>query len=84
MPIKLIRAVPTLRMFDERKAKEFYRDFLGFSIDWEHRFEPNTPLFMQMSRGKVILHLSEHHGDGVPGTVTVVEMTGIEKYLREL
>jgi uncharacterized glyoxalase superfamily protein PhnB len=84
MAIQLSRAVPILRFFDERKAKEFYRGFLGFSLDWEHRFEPNTPLYMQVSRGEVVLHLSEHYGDGVPGAAIRVEMTGIEEYLREL
>ena len=84
MATKLNRAVPILRVFDERKAKEFYRDFLGFSVDWEHRFEPNTPLYMQVSRGDVVFHLSEHYGDGVPGTAVMVVMTGIEDYLREL
>ena len=76
--------VPILRIFDVRKAKEFYRDYLGFSVDWEHRFEPNTPVYMQVSRGQVVLHLSEHYGDGVPGSAIRVEMTGIEDYLREL
>src|SRR5437773_10613657 len=31
-------AIPILRIFSIEKAKEFYLDFLGFSIDWEHRF----------------------------------------------
>jgi hypothetical protein len=30
---------PILRSFDEAKAREFYIDYLGFSVDWEHRFE---------------------------------------------
>src|SRR5690242_17213257 len=76
--------IPVLRMFDEGKAKEFYRDFLGFTVDWEHRFEPNTPLYMQLSRGRVVLHLSEHYGDGVPGAAAMVVMNGIEEYLLEL
>ena len=84
MSIAFRHTIPVLRIFDERKAKEFYRGFLGFSIDWEHRFEPKTPLYMQVSRGKIVLHLSEHYGDGTPGTVTVVVVTGIEKYLAEL
>jgi len=40
----LAKAVPILRIFDEAKAKEFYLDFLGFSLGWEHRFEPDAPL----------------------------------------
>ncbi|MGA8152527.1 MAG: glyoxalase superfamily protein [Terriglobales bacterium] len=84
MATKLTRAIPILRIFDERKAKEFYRGFLGFTIDWEHRFEPNTPLYMQVSKGDVLLHLSEHYGDGVPGTATLLVMTGIEEFCRDL
>jgi hypothetical protein len=30
---------PILRILDEAKAKEFYVDFLGFKVDWEHRAE---------------------------------------------
>jgi len=55
---------PIFRIFDEAKAREFYVDFLGFTIDWEHRFEPGLPLYMQVSKDDCILHLSEHHGDG--------------------
>jgi len=84
MSIRLKRAVPILRILDERKAKEFYCDFLGFKIDWEHRFEPNTPLYMQVSRGDIVLHLSEHYGDGIPGAALMVVVTGIEEFHREL
>jgi|ERR1051326_7343050 uncharacterized glyoxalase superfamily protein PhnB len=82
--MNLRRAIPILRIFDERKAKEFYRDFLGFKIDWEHHFEDNTPLYMQVSRGDVILHLSEHYGDGVPGAALMIVSTGVESYQRQL
>jgi len=54
------RTVPTLRIFDEAKAREFYVDFLGFAIDWEHRFEDGLPLYMQLSKDDCVLHLSEH------------------------
>lgn len=33
------KTIPILRMFDEAKAREFYLDFLGFSVEFEHRFE---------------------------------------------
>ena len=32
------KTTPILRIFDEAKAREFYVDFLGFKVDWEHRF----------------------------------------------
>ena len=47
---KLEIAIPILRIFSVEKAKEFYVDFLGFKIDWEHRFGDNFPLYAQVSR----------------------------------
>jgi len=65
--MKLSSPVPVLRIFDEAKAKEFYVDWLGFTVDWEHRFEAGLPLYMQLSKDGCRLHLSEHHGDSSPG-----------------
>lgn len=59
--MSLGRTIPILRIFDEAKAREFYIDFLGFKTDWEHRFGPDLPLYMQISRDGCVLHLSEHH-----------------------
>jgi hypothetical protein len=44
MPITHLATIPTLRSFDEAKAREFYLDWLGFSVDWTHRFEDWAPL----------------------------------------
>jgi len=55
------KVTPILRIFDEAKALEFYVDFLGFKVDWQHRFEANFPLYLQVSLGECVLHLSEHH-----------------------
>ncbi len=43
--------IPILRSFDEGKLRAFYLDYLGFVIDWEHRFGPDMPLYLQVSRG---------------------------------
>ncbi|NIA67405.1 VOC family protein [Pelagibius litoralis] len=59
--------MPVLRIFDEAKAREFYVDWLGFSVDWEHRFGDDFPIYLQVSRGDCVIHLSEHHGDATPG-----------------
>ena len=66
MTVQFERAVPIFRIFSLDKAREFYLDFLGFKIDWDHRFDPIAPLYRQISRRNLILHLSEHHGDGSP------------------
>ena len=77
-------AIPVLRIFSMEKAKEFYVDFLGFSIDWEHRFGDNFPLYAQVSRCGLKLHLSEHHGDASPGSTVLIWMRGIADYHQEL
>jgi catechol 2,3-dioxygenase-like lactoylglutathione lyase family enzyme len=76
--------IPILRIFDVAKAKEFYVDFLGFTIDWEHRFDDNAPLYTQVSRAELKLHLSEHHGDACPGSTVFVWMRGIADFHKEL
>ncbi len=39
---------------------------------------------MQVSRGAVAFHLSEHHGDGTPGSHAYVHATGVAELHREL
>lgn len=77
-------AVPIVRIFDVAKAHEFYLGFLGFSVDWEHRYGDNFPLYTQVSRAGLRLHLSEHAGDATPGGNMCVYMTGIRDLHREL
>lgn len=80
----MLQTIPIFRIFDEAKAREFYADFLGFQIDWEHRFEADLPLYMQVSRAGLTLHLSEHVGDACPGATVFVRMKGIEALHAEL
>ena len=77
-------AIPILRMFNEAKAKEFYVNFLEFAIDWQHRFEEDLPLYMQISKGGCIIHLSEHYGDGTPGAALRIETNELEAFQRTL
>lgn len=76
--------IPLLRIFDEAKAKEFYVDFLGFTIDWEHRFEPGMPLYLQVSRDGCVLHLTEHFGDGSPGAAMRIPVQDLDALHAEL
>jgi len=82
--VEFRQSIPIFRMFSVEKAREFYLDYLGFQVDWEHRFEPELPLYMQVTRGGLTLHLSEHHGDGTPGSVVYVYIRGVEALHREL
>ena len=76
--------IPILRIFDVPKAREFYVGFLGMAWDWEHRFTPDAPLFAQVSRGGLLLFLSEHFGDGTPGAKVLFRMTGLDAWHAEL
>lgn len=75
---------PVLRMFDETLTREFYVGFLGFQIDWEHRFEGNFPLYMQVSKDGCLLHLSGHFGDCSPGGAIRIATSDVDAYQAEL
>ncbi len=77
-------AIPVLRSFDEAKAKAFYCGFLGFALGFEHRFAPGLPLYFQVERAGLVLHLSEHHGDATPGSTVFVGMQGIDAFHAEI
>ncbi|MBN9242058.1 MAG: VOC family protein [Mesorhizobium sp.] len=81
---KLGGVTPILRIFDIAKAREFYVGFLGFRIDWEHRFDDDAPLYVGISRDACILHLSEHHGDGTPGSALRIETRDIVAFHQDL
>ena len=53
--MQLRQAIPLLRIFDVASARDFYLGFLGFGVDWEHRFEPGAPLYLQVSRDGCVL-----------------------------
>ena len=78
--MKFGNTTPILRSFDEVKAKEFYLTFLEFELDWEHRFSEGLPLYMQISKGSCVLHISEHHGDSSPGTTLRIQVSDLEGY----
>lgn len=82
--MKLTAPIPILRSFDEDKAKEFYIGFLGFRVDWVHRFENDLPLYMQISKGDCIIHLSEHHGDCSPGAARRIGIDDLDGYQKRL
>ena len=78
------QTIPILRIFDLAKARDFYVGFLGFNVDWEHRFEPNAPVYLQVSRAGCVLHLTEHHGDCCPGSTVFVRVTGLDWFHTEI
>jgi uncharacterized glyoxalase superfamily protein PhnB len=82
--MEVTTVIPVIRIFDVAKAKEFYIDWLEFTIDWEHTFDEHAPVYMQISKDQAVLHLSEHYGDGTPGTSIFIWCTGLEAYQQQL
>jgi hypothetical protein len=82
--MQVIQTIPVLRIFDVPKAREFYLDYLGFGLDWEHRFEAGMPLYMQIVLGSCVLHLTEHHGDAAPGATVFVRVCGLDAFHEAL
>lgn len=84
MPVQFTKVIPMLRIFNVEKARDFYLHFLGFKLDWEHDGEGRAPMYMQVSRGDLVLHLTEHYGDCTPGSSVFVVMEGVEELHRDV
>jgi len=84
MSFQVLRVIPVFRIFSVEKAKEFYFDYLGCKLDFEHRFDERAPLFMQVSRDGLVLRLSEHYGDGSPGAAVTMHVRGVRALHAEL
>lgn len=82
--VDILFACPVFRVFDQTLSQQFYLDYLGFTNDWEHKPHPNAPLYMQVSRGQLKIHLSEHFGDASPAATAFVPMHGITEFHKEL
>ena len=76
--------IPVLRIFDARLARQFYVDWLAFRVDWESETGSDGPRYLQISRGPVILHLTEHYGDCSPWAKVFINTDDVEALHREL
>lgn len=78
------RAFPQLRMMDWSRTRRFYVEGLGFSVDWEHRFDDGFPVFAQVTREGVSLFLSEHAGDCQVGGAAYLLMDDVDALFEEI
>ena len=81
--IQVTSVVPILRMFDVAASIRFYVDYLGCSLDWQDG-EGDRPVYLQVSRGGMRLHLSSHHDDGTPGTAVLVVVRNLDALHADL
>ena len=76
------RVMATLRITDYARSKAFY-EALGFRIDWEHRFKPHLPVFMQVSRDDLAFFLTEHTGDCPVGGLLHIYVPDVDAWYAE-
>ena len=75
--------VPALRITNYDRSKAFYVERLGFRVEWEHRFEPNFPVFMAIARDGMQIYLSEHSGDCRVGGLVHFVIEDVNAWSRE-
>lgn len=86
-PFSSETTIPVLRVFDEQKAKEFYVDFLGFTLDFGGPAGgpgSGTPFYGQVSRPGTTFHLSESPYAPSPGATVDIWVSGLDDIHREL
>ena len=74
--------IPILRVANAANAVRWY-ERLGFTKEWEHRFEPGMPAFVSIARGQARLFLSEHQGDARPDTLVHLFVGDIDAVVAE-
>ena len=74
--------VPILHVADADAAVSWY-ERLGFTKQWEHRFDPSCPAFVSIGRGRARLFLSEHQGDARPDTLVHLYVSDVLEVVAE-
>ena len=75
---------PIFIISDYSLALDFYVGWLGFLIDWEGPLAAGSRHYFQVSRGSVILHLTDDTTESCPGAKAVAEVTGLLVYHHQL
>lgn len=76
--------IPILRSFNEVATRDFYVGFLGFEVEFEHRFDPDAPLYLSVRLGDCVVHLFEHYGDATPGAGLRIRVEDVHAFARQL
>ncbi len=75
-------AIPVLRVTEAATSIPWY-ERLGYSKEWEFRFEPGFPAFVAISRrGAARLFLSEHTGDAKPEGLAYLVVDDLDAVAR--
>ena len=69
--------VPILYVADAAAAVA-WSERLGFTKQWEYRFDPGCPAFVSIACGEAQLFLSEHRGDARPDTLIGLYVSDVD------
>ncbi len=75
---------PVFAISDYQLALDFYVGWLGLVIDWEEPLSVANRHYFQVSRGSVILHLTDDGTESRQGAKAIAEITGLLFYHRQL
>ena len=75
---------PVFQITDYPQAVAFYIDWLGFSIDWEDEVTVDGGRYLQVSRGSIVLHLTNTTHQSCAGSRAIAEFTGLAAFHRIL
>ncbi|RAP75909.1 glyoxalase superfamily protein [Paenibacillus montanisoli] len=78
------KVIPAFRITDYPRSKKFYVEGLGFRVDWEHRFEPHFPVFLQITKDDMTLYLTEHSGDCQVGGLIHFFVPDVDRWYDDL
>ena len=79
------QVVPLLRMIDWTATRRFYVEFLGATVEWVDDSGDHTPRYVSIKLPSgARLQLSEHNGDGTPGSTVLIEVADLDRQLAEL
>lgn len=76
------KVVPVLHVANARETANWYAR-LGFTLESEHQFAPNMPIYAFLKRGDNSLHLSEHKGDAKPDTLVYFYVDDVDAIADE-
>lgn len=83
---KVLEVAPVLRVSDAQRSAEWYRDRLGFSIDflWPEASDTEPPRYAIIRRGEATLHLSRAEGSTAMTSMAYVFVSDVDALAAEL
>lgn len=76
--------IPTLHIGDPDTTLAFYTEKLGFKVNWEHSYDLESAVFIQVSRDGMKLYLSQHASDCATGGLVHIAVSDFDAWYADL